>query len=168
MHSIVSRTPGFFAKTALAVALSAALWTSAAPAQWSQQNEQTYLNAFFNNNYTYCDAMAMAVVWSGNESDAAVYDAKLQAGWKITGGQNPWSDYIQPKLSAIWSAPARPYSFGFLNCYYGDSGYGYSHAATLACFWQKPIEDTKLYMGVMQGLRQDIAAKLQMAHQNGC
>ena len=47
MNNIISRTPKFFAKTALAAALAAALWTSTAPAQWSDEQQQSFVNTFF-------------------------------------------------------------------------------------------------------------------------
>ena len=72
--------------------------------------------------------MTLAMVWSGDQSAAAIWDAKAQGGWKIQGGGNPWNDYLQPKLSATLSAPAPLSGLPFAGCYYDNSGYGYSHA----------------------------------------
>lgn len=169
MNRVSYRAPGVFAKTALAVAISTILWTSAVPAGgWNEENPEPLLDTYFQTGYNYCDAMALSMWWYGSENGEEVYDSKLRGGWKIAGGDDLLTNYIEPKIDALMSNDQIPQNIGFPDCYYDESGYGYEDAQILACFWDASVVDAKLGIGIMTGLREDIASKLEIATQSGC
>ena len=169
MNRFNSRKPGFFAKTALALALSTALWTAtASAAPWHEEPEQPLLDAFFQH-YSFCDAMALGAYWSGGDSNDVIYDAKLQGGYKVAnfGPNDVWQYHLQPKLASFDGTVPRGYSWA--GCYYDNSDFDYDDAETVACLWQQTegsqisIDDAKLVIGLGVGMREDVRGALDHA-----
>jgi len=169
MNLIPSHAPKFFARTALAMAISTVLWTSTVTAAgWNEEDPQPLIDTYYQSGYNYCDAMALSMWWYGTEDGEAVYDSKLRGGWKLAAGDDLLVNYIEPKIAAIARNDPLPTEIGFPGCYYDESGYTYKDAQTLACFWKTTELDAKLGIGILWGLREDVADKLEVAYQSGC
>ena len=154
MSSVFSSTPRFFAKTAIAAALAAALWTSTAPAEpWHEMDPQPLYDAFFND-FTSCDADTLSAYWG-----VGFDEAKLKAGYKAInfGAGDVWQNHLLPKLASFDDNNIVPSGYSWADCYWIASGFTYDDAERLACVWQQtenlPLSVDDAQAGDWSGLR---------------
>ena len=102
MNLIPNHAPKFFAKTALALAISTVLWSSTVTAAgWNEEDPQPLIDTYYQSGYNYCDAMALSMWWYGSEDDEAVYDSKLRGGWKFAAGDDLRLIILNRKLKLL-------------------------------------------------------------------
>ncbi len=113
------------------IALALMLTTSAAGIVAYQpavaQSETDYTQAFFNSDYTYCDAKLVGALWNMDP-----YEGKVQIGMKIVGG------YEENLVSILEMSRNRGNS-----CEWADTGLTYGDAETLAGVWGTTPWDAK-------------------------
>jgi hypothetical protein len=120
-------------------------------------SNQTALNAFWEGQYSYCDAKLLAAYWG-----QSVYEAKARAGEKLLlGARRVVEDYLS-------RARTQAQETGAATCTFYEEGYSYDDATLLAQYWGKPTPwDAKLKMNrlLMSGNNAAIQTALQSAKQ---
>lgn len=97
-----------------------------AVSQFSEAQTQTYIAAFSNSAYGYCDAKKVAHVWGTD-----IYAAKAVIGSKIVGGLTHLLD--QDIASTAASVP----------CSFADMGLTYDQAVALSDLWGVSVWEAK-------------------------
>jgi len=122
----------------------------------SNQTAMDAMNAFWEGQYTYCDAKLLAAYWG-----QSVYEAKARAGEKLLRDERSVvEDFLS---SARNQAPENG-----TTCSFNEDGYTYDDAALLAQYWGKATPwDAKLKINslLMSGNNADIQNALQSAKQ---
>jgi len=119
-------------------------------------SNQTALNAFWEGQYSYCDAKLLAAYWG-----QSVYEAKARVGEKLLlGARRVVEEYLSRARIKAQKTGA--------TCNFYEEGYSYDDVELLAQYWGKPTPgDAKLKMNhlLMSGNDVAIQKALQSAKQ---
>lgn len=93
--------------------------------------EEQKFTAFFNSQYSYCDAETLSKYWG-----MGLDETKMRMGRKILGGDE-YVGFLEQYL-----VDARLEALRFIDenpdqalCYYAENGYSYDDAVLLAAYW---------------------------------
>ncbi|MDM8562084.1 hypothetical protein QUF54_01900 [Candidatus Marithioploca araucensis] len=141
---------------AIKKALQSAKQQPAPQPEPSNTDGDTARDAFWEGQYTYCDAKLLAAYWK-----QSIYEAKARAGEKLLRGSR--------SVVGNYLSSARRYAQEHnATCSFDEDGYTYDDAALLAKHWGKATPwDAKLKMNrlLMDGKNADIQKALQSAKQ---